>query len=265
MTLTITISLGNYCQNHCRYCVSGSGSRRWDPPVNWSTVSVEDKLDVSALDRWLSKFTPECRIHLSGGEPLCRPDVEDAVELLARRHRIVVYTNGKLILERPRLIDLPIGWLVTWHSSQVSLGEFVRQVEALRGKPVVVRSVLVKQEDRRRLEALKAALPWVEHVHGQWNLDPRKSWPDFKPVEADLDRIASEVVHLIVPWGGGAVFACNVPTDDHRIGSVHEQWYRPGLASEADAHAHKCAAQSGCSAYCDAVMMNKWFNNKGEK
>jgi len=263
--LTITISFSNYCQNHCPYCVSGSNSARWDPPGDWSKVPREDLLDVEALDRWLSTFTPGARLHISGGEPLLRPDVEDAVELLARRHKIVIFTNGQFVHKRSRLVGLSVSWLVTWHSSQVSLGEFVRQVEALRGKPVVARTVLVMREDIQRLEALKAALPWAAAHHAAWNRNARKSFPGFRPpTDENVGRVASQRLHLIVPRNGGEIWPCNsCAAACGPIGNLTNNWYSPERAGAMDIRARECVISNKCAAYQDAVLLNRWFGKEG--
>jgi hypothetical protein len=262
--LTITVSIWNHCQYRCEYCVSRSNDPRWDPPKSWDEVKPGDLLDVGALDRWLSTFTPGARLHISGGEPLLRPDCEDAIELLARKHETRIYSNGALIRERPKLLELPLSWIVSWHPTQVSLDRFVRQVAPLEGHPVVGRVVLRDGDDPSLADRLRGRIPWALVVHPQWDRDPNRTWRGFGPDQNDdIDHVASERIHLIIPRNGGEVWPCNsCAAACGPIGNIETGWYRPELAVAMDIRARECVISNKCAAYQDAVLLNLWFGKE---
>jgi hypothetical protein len=261
MTLIITTSLSNFCPYSCSYCVAGSNNSRWDPPKSWNDVKHSDLLDVGAFYRWLRCFAFDSVLHISGGEPLVRPDVEDCLEKLCKYHRVRVYSNGQLISKRPRLLDLPIDWVVTWHQSQVGLDKFVRHVELLEGRRVVFRTVLTEKTDPCTVEEMKVALPWGIVHHGQWDRDPGKTWPSFKPDDADIDNVASQKIHLVVPRNGGEVWPCNsCAAACGPIGNISDGWYSPELAADMDRRAKSCVLDNKCAAFQDSVLLDRWFD-----
>jgi hypothetical protein len=264
MTLTITISLGNFCSYRCSYCVARSNDPCWDPPADWSSVPAEDLLDVSALARWLQWFTPEAVLHISGGEPLTRPDVENCLAQLCKRHRVRLYTNGALIKQRPRLLSLPLTWVATWHPTQIGLGRFCRQVAPLEGHPVIGRVVLREGDDPNAADRLKERLPWLLVSHVQWDRNPSKTWRGFGPNRGDdIDHVASQQIHLVVPRNGGEVWACNsCAASCGPIGNIEAGWYRPQAAADMDRKAKDCVINNRCAAFQDAVLLDRWFGGE---
>jgi organic radical activating enzyme len=236
---TLTVCLSNYCQNHCSYCVSRSHGICLDPPKHWDVykpkgfehlntreldlkfgirwyrdkcpdkiryIHPKNVLDVSWIERWLNKYTPNTILHLSGGEPLLRPDIEEIVERLLRNHEIIVFTNGQFISQRPRLLSLPIYWVVTWHQSQIQWDDWYENVKLI--DPSQATFYIARQ-----------------HL----TID-------------DIDKFAS-VTNLIDP--NGKVFAYNTRQFE-QIGDIYLDTYHPKNTQTLSNNLRHCAFENTC-------------------
>ena len=285
--LTITVSVWNYCQNSCPYCVSGSNLPKWSPPQafdiwkppggeslndlelqkkfgKWYFSKCPDKsrflsphnvLELPFLLNWLQRHTPHAAIHLSGGEPLLRPDIEPFTGGLVRAgFEVAIFTNGLLIPARAELLDMPIKWVVTHHDPQ-PLAEFLRTIEPIRRKPHQITRVLGAGGAGGaggELGELGEDYPGFNFVPRWANRPQKKTW--FRPRPGDVDRIASEVLHFITP--DGKVFPCNSMFWDP-IGHIYTGRYHPKDVHMIDFTCAKCVKLNRCGAYQSAVEVDQ--------
>lgn len=284
---TITVIAWNYCQNKCSYCVSGSNKSEWklrgrtevwrpegDEHLNFyeladkygldyhdrmcpepnKYLNAKDVLDFDAMIAWVKKYRPGSHIHISGGEPLLRPDIEEQIIKVTAEFETTIVTNGQLISKRPKLLELPVKWLVTWHREQVSLDDFLKQIELIKEKKHLINIILQRHEDISRIHKF-------DGFNFEFKYDRRpKMDKEFRYDREDLQDIASHRIMLIQP--NGPVISCNKP---HR-----GQWHRyksesniytmvcdeNNLAINND-RASRCVQDNRCAAYQTAVKMSK--------
>lgn len=282
--LTITVSPWNYCQNNCHYCVSKSNTPRWkwngsfelfSPPgdeqlndvqlrqkhgFHYYDMMCEDKarymnkwevLEFPYLVHWLKTHTPGAEIHLAGGEPLLRPDIETGVESLVNAgFNVTLVTNGILIPKRRRLHQLPIKWLVNHHAAQTT-PKFLESIESIRNQKHLITRIIVGNHVLRNRGRLEKAYKGFNFMWRGCNAPARGI--DFKPLPVDVGRIASQVLHFI--HHDGRVFPCN-SLSFGEIGHVYLGTYEPEKAAAADRHSIKCVNANHCGAYHSAVLMN---------
>jgi len=88
--LSLRISVTNRCQLRCRYCAPPQGAACLPGAALTSEEIVE-------FVRTLRRHYPLRKVHLTGGEPLARPDVVDLVGRLAREGAddLALTTNGQ--------------------------------------------------------------------------------------------------------------------------------------------------------------------------
>lgn len=243
--LTITTKAWNYCNNNCEYCVSGSNSARWNFDGDFAAIESSERLDFDALLRWIREFTSDCRVHISGGEPLLRPDIETEVEKLVNAGiPCTITTNGMLISKRPAMLTMPLQWIVTYHPHN-RFEHWIENAKLIRNKPHIVSALFSGQIPAGALEARYAGFNFC------WaKINGLRVIPGWKPRGKDLTCAASEVFHLIEP--NGLVYPCNC-TSRGAIGDIYMMTYQRGMARKMDRIARMCIRAGLCPAYQTAA------------
>jgi hypothetical protein len=297
--LSITVSVWNYCQNSCIACPAGSSAQKWKFNGNFEIFSPsgcenmtdlqtreihgadyyrkmcpdknrflnkKDVLNFAALETWiyrnciLNLFPEKIELHISGGEPLLRPDIEDRIQQLLTLNdelivetghhlRITIFTNGLLISKRPRLLDMPLKWVVAHHMPN-SLDKWLKNARLVANRPHMACRILLHPNEVAQKEQLQEKYC---DLHFHWIRGNGLRQEVWEYNADDLDCIASRVIHLIVP--DGRVFPCNV-VDTAPIGHIHRMTYSPELAAMQDAHAKQCVTAGSCPAYQSAVLVS---------
>jgi len=280
--LTITVCLSNYCQNHCSYCVSRSHGTRWDPPVSWEVykpagfehlnprelaqkfgnrwyrnkcpdksryLQPKDVLEISWLEKWLNKYTPNAVLHLSGGEPLIIPTIVDTVDRLVKNHRIVLFTNGQNLASHPRLLSRDIYWHVTWHQAQIPWEDWYDLIKYLDPNRTTLNTVLADTDPL----SVPIDFKQVKNYKTKFNVDrnAQRSMPCFVPDVDDLHCVAS-TIHLIDP--NGLVYPCNTRRFGP-IGDIYLDTYHPSKLDKINLETRECVRENRCSAYQSAVTL----------
>lgn len=286
---TITVITWNYCQNSCEYCVSHSNNSEWKLKGKkevWKPVGEEhlnfyqlaDKYGIDFHDRmcpepdrylkakdvleykyaidWIKKYRPGAHVHISGGEPLLRPDIEDMAEAFSKEFETTIVTNGQLISKRPRLLELPIKWLVTWHREQCSLVEFVSQINLIKDKRHLINTIVDTEFEYKACK--------VSGFEG-FNFKPKlntnkKINKNFQFNPEDLQDIASHRIILIQP--NGPINGCNKthhgPKDRYKSESnVYTMTCDEDDLALNNERAMNCVLNNRCSAYQTAVEISK--------
>lgn len=215
-------------------------------------LNPADILDFDVLIEWLLKFKPGAAVHLSGGEPLLRPDIEDQTEkLLNAGFDVSILTNGQAIHKRPRLLDMPVKWLAAYHQDSISLVRFIAQIEPLRTRKHLIVSVCATVEHAKAIPQMQTAFTGF-NFQLRWNKNAqRNTAPLLQP--GDLDTVASQQIHLITP--NGAVYPCNSCKYGF-IGDIYTGDYDLEKAQLVDPYVSGCVKNNGCQAYQTAVIMN---------
>lgn len=247
----VTVKLWNYCMYSCDYCVSHSNRKVWDPVP---FIAARDVLDVPSTLDWIGIHRTESSVHISGGEPLLRPDIETIVnQCLDRGFETTIFTNGQLLHNHQSLFDLPVGWVLTWHQSEINAEVFLKEIAPLRDKKIFVNTILpydpnwkVFEEDKKVFYDngfdLYPRINW-------WNMQTADLW-ELKPTR--VENIASNYLTLIEP--NGMVFPCN-SWDWGPIGNVYSGECNDSLARSIDDHAEKCCiVDRRCGAFLTAQM-----------
>ena len=287
--LTITASVWIYCQNKCTYCVSGSNSDDWkfNKPFefykprgcenmnpyelekrfgkNWyekkhdgTLMNPEDVLSFDALAEWICVnhgdrlIEGTLSVHLSGGEPLLRPDIEE-MAVFAVDFDLVICTNGKLIKRRTELVDADVKWLVAYHRESVSLEEFVEQIQPIKNKKHLVITVVHSADDLNAMPETKKSLADF-NFEIRYNRNPSATDFSFRHRPEDVAHIASRVLQFVTP--DGFVYPCNSQKFGH-IGNVYSGQYEKEFAEFLDSHLTQCIKTNGCAAYQTAVKMSE--------
>lgn len=289
---TITVILWNYCQNRCSYCVSESNKDEWklkgktkvwkpDGEECLNFFQLADKYGIDFHDRmcpepdqylkakdvieykyaieWIKKYRPDAHVHLSGGEPLLRPDIEDIVAAFSKEFPTTIITNGQLIHKYPRLLDMNIKWLVSYHRGQVNINDFLVQIELIKNKPHLITCVVNDMTSDNSIE--KSAF---SSFNFEYKLNSKnKINKDFVYDKEDLKDIASRRIMLIQP--NGPVNGCNKmhrgPADRYKSESnVYTMECDEKHLEINNERATRCVMNNRCSAYQTAV---KVYNLKG--
>ena len=287
MKPTVTASVWNYCNNHCSYCVAGSNDPKWRPKptfeiwkpegfqdlndhelrVRFGTeyyhelcpdknryLNAADVLSFEHLIDWLDLYRPGATVHLSGGEPLLRPDIAfQTTLLLAAGYTVVMFTNGQLIHERPELLDLPIKWCVTFHQqSGLSVDDFLAQIEPLRERPLIVHTVISTFMEAKALSIFEHRFAGYR-FYEKWNGNAARTMvAGFRYDPSDLAEVASRRLTLVTP--DGAVYPCNTCRIGP-IGNIYRGTCDDEKASLLDASCRECVQRNACSAYQTAALL----------
>lgn len=245
-----TLKVWNYCMNRCEYCASRSNSDLWKP-VNF--IAAKNVLDIPSALYWLDMYRPNSEIHLSGGEPLLRPDIESVVNLcLASRRKVTVFTNGQMLPLRECLHELPLQWVVSWHFDAVSLEYFLSCIEPLRGKAKAsIQAIVYRDIDEQ-------AMGIVEKAFGGFDFRFRfadqtsKTWDLWELPEGCIDKPA-EFLTLIEEDGN--VYPCSSKIWGP-IGSIYDPFNSNFQSIEVfNAHAAQCFREHKCGAHLSARLM----------
>lgn len=229
---------------------------RWGPdyyqymcPDKQKYLNAAHVLNFDCLLKWIMKYAPGCQLHIAGGEPLLRPDIEDQLEKLCWAGiPLVVLTNGLLIDQRPRLLKMPLKWIVTHHTG-APLRKWIDNVKLIQHRPYMTCRVLAtdhEKENKRTLEKQYDGL----NFHWQRLKCTREVEGPCHDCD-DLPFVASQVIHLIE--ADGSVYPCNKKTHG-AIGNILNSTYLPHKAKEFDRMAAGCARGGICGAYQTAYM-----------
>lgn len=242
--LTITAKVWNYCQNSCRYCVSSSNKKEWKYQNNFGSLPPQHILNFDRLRDWLLLFAPDSELHISGGEPLLRPDIETQVQKLTEAGiRITIFTNGLLIEKRPVLLSLPLKWVVTHHNCN-PFALWHRNAILIRSRPHIVSHLGDGDPDDKN----KSIYDDFNFIPGQVN---GLRYAPSEPCKDDLNVIASDVIHLIIP--DGRIYACNSQTT-FSIGNIHTMTYDKNMARLRNSRCRQCVIGRACPAYQTARL-----------
>lgn len=283
---TVTVAVWNYCQNRCEYCVSnsnldcwkvGSKSKVWKPagdehlnfyqlcekhgfdyhdrmcPVPGGYFSAKDVLEYRYAIDWIKRHRPGAHVHLSGGEPLLRPDIVQMVESFSSEFETTIVTNGQLIPQRTELLGMPVKWLVTWHREQISMGQFLSAIEPIRNKPHLIKTIIGKYDEPEKFNSHFEGFNFECSFESRPRMDRA-----FKHNDADFGDIASHRILLIQP--NGPVVSCNKPHGGpfHRYKSpsnVYAMTCDEGDLAANNKRADECIKYNACGAYQTAVKM----------
>lgn len=212
-------------------------------------LNAKDVLQWEFLAAWIEEHAPGCELHLSGGEPLARPDIESGVRLLTDRGLSVsILTNGMLIPERPELLNMPIRWHVT-HHAQNRLDRFLAAVEPIRTRPHLLTRVLVGNNVYKHRATIEKSYSRFNFSWKGCNRPRPEDMPEGLP---GADRVASSVLHFVTP--DGRVFPCNCLSWGE-IGHLYLGTYDPEKARQIDRAARRCILAGNCGAYVTASQM----------
>ena len=280
----VTVSVWNYCNQNCSYCISDShkwnykgrfeifrpdgcedlndveirerfGIHYYKEMCKDSTLlNAADVMDVDYLSKWLNSWRKDSVVHITGGEPLLRPDIEAFISKICETHKVVLYTNGTFIKRRPKLLSLPIFWHVTYHRRQTKMSIFRDNIDIIREKPHRICCVLFRGDDKD-IEKLNREFKGYDFVP-IWAFDPRRS--EGTPDKADMDAPASKLFNLITP--DGTIWPCNKCLDG--LGSIYSNTFDEEKARFYDKRSRKCLKRGECSAYktqiCIEKIASKW-------
>lgn len=194
----VEISLSNFCNFSCDYCISGSKKRkiplnpdgsarvfddlrynhngmvdhsrirkyglsvRWEygDLRNYGKINVDgtvdrggdfiirnDFIDYSKLLNFLRNRLPNWVIHLTGGEPLHNPQIEDFLIDLTTTHKVILLTNSSLIRAKKRILEIPremLFYRIGFHPEQYNPELYYEMISYIRdaGKDYRVNYVL---------------------------------------------------------------------------------------------------------------------------
>lgn len=255
MKPAVTLSAWNYCPFSCTYCVSGSNAPEW----KLTAEGPKEITDFTQSLKWIDRYRPDATIHVSGGEPLSRPDIVDRMkEVIDAGYRdSTIFTNGLFLPERLGLLDLPLKWCITYHQDcGLSVDKWLSLVEPVREQRHVLHTVVSTFEHLRRaqveLKPLFIEKKW--NYIEKWDRNPQKTMvPDFTPNPDDIEDIASNRITLIVP--NGNVYPCN-HVKDGPIGNVFNMTFDFEKAIAMNAASRSCAMKNACSAFQTAALFD---------
>lgn len=213
-------------------------------------IPADEVLDVDQLISWILRYTPKCRLHISGGEPLLRPDVEDQIQKLVNRGiPVTMTTNGMMIHKRPRLLTMPLTWIVTHHECN-DFKKWRANADLIADKPHIACRLLYGGANIETVRSLEGQYSGLNFMWGRLHTLRVTDWT---PNPDDLHCVASDVIHLIEP--NGIVYPCN-NNSKRPIGNIYRMTYSKATAREMNGQARQCVKGSLCAAYQSAVLIN---------
>lgn len=276
----ITVSIWNYCNNSCEYCVSESNKPEWKYKGNFETFSPSDKdlndiqlrikygkdyykelcpdfnrylnkkdvLDFRFLLAWLKKHKPNAIVYLSGGEPLLRPDIVKGTKMLIDAgFDVVMMTNGMLIPKRKELLELPLTWVIA-HHPQNPIDKWLKAIEPVRNKSHIATAVQYGDT----FDNPKKYEPLYKGLNFYWRRC-RGGFVGIKKTGSQVS-VATDFLNLITP--DGRVWPCNSQAWGN-IGHIYTGQYNPELSGNANTHVKQCIKASSCGAYQTALMIEE--------
>jgi organic radical activating enzyme len=249
MRPVVTANVWNRCQNNCSYCVSWAPQQKKDP--HYDGRNFGEVLDVKTLIKWIKKYRPGAGVHISGGEPLFYPGIEDwTKELLKENFDVTILTNGQAIKKRTKLLGKGIRWIATYHKQSgidaVTYSEMIRPLASENSKLRVILEWI--DGDIRDMPRMKEIFKDFD-VFWQWVDNAMKSAKYnnlSKPGEENTKEIASKILTLVE--NNGMVYPCNSKVKGP-IGNIYEGTCDQELASKLDPRAAECARGLWCGAF----------------
>lgn len=224
-------------------------------------LNKKEVLDFGLLRQWLSTqldkglIEKNTELHISGGEPLLRPDIEDQIEkLLTFGLGMTIFTNGLLISKRPRLLSMPLKWVVAHHMPN-PLEEWRRNAILVADRPHMACRVI---HQGKTFENRDDLAPLYDGLNFHWIISKGLRLIPWDPNPDDFGCIPTKVLHLIVP--DGRVFPCNVATG-FTIGNLNDGTYWPEKAVSQNTHCRGCVTTNACPAYQSAVLCHALNNH----
>lgn len=189
-------------------------------------------------------------MHLSGGEPLLRPDIETQVEkIVSAGIAATITTNGMLISKRRRLLKMPLKWIVTHHECN-DFEKWRFNADLIKKRPHIACRLLYGAASPCSAPQLE---PLYKGLNFMWSRLHGLRLTDWKPVFDDLSCIASDVIHLIEP--SGHVYPCN-NNSKSPIGNINTMEYDKRRAFKSNGGCAECIKGGMCGAYQTAVLSN---------
>lgn len=243
--LTITLGAIDACGKGCQNCPSGSACKRLDRATF---------LDFDATVKWLAKFAPNASIHVSGGEPLLRTDLDACIKkLLDADHNVSLFTSESNLRSRPELLGLPITWHVTHHEHHMLIDTFIDGIEPIKNKPHLIARLIQGEakDETRRVELEKRYrdagfyFRWIKVNNGYHNYTA----PDSELTPAQ---------QLLLIDSAGNVCPCST-VKNGAIGNIHKMTFDTDAAD-----AHRCRARipfGKCQPWQTAVLLEQVREN----
>jgi MoaA/NifB/PqqE/SkfB family radical SAM enzyme len=255
MKPAVTVSAWNFCQNRCEYCVSGSNTDEWK--IKNGVILPDNEItNFEKTIEWINRYRHGASVHVSGGEPLLRPDIVEQVKrIVDNGNETTIFTNGIALRKHHELLEFPVKWCVTYHlDCGVPVDDWLRLVDPIKSRRHVLHTVVSTLEHFKRTYELK---PYFEgsgwNFYEKWDRRPEKTMlPNFKAPAEDIDDIASNRLTLIVP--NGLVYPCN-NVQEGAIGNVFDLSFDSEKALSMNEKTRSCALRNACSAFQTAALL----------
>lgn len=191
----------------------------------------ESVLDIDAAIKWAIAFAPDATIHVTGGEPFVLPGMVESIrKIIYSGFRVAVFTNGSLLrkYESEGIYDLPVAWQICHHPSQISVEDFLYNVEPLKNKPHLLCRIAGKvTRPTHELASLYSGynFRWIENMAGFVDYESSTAW----------NKCPSKEMLLIGVKGD--VFPCSKPFT--KLGHVEAMTFDRAKANRLGCHAKK--------------------------
>lgn len=249
LTPTVTANVWMRCQNNCSYCVAHIDDRtkeRLDDGRDWGQI-----LDVHALIRWVDRFRPDARFHISGGgEAILYDGIEDWIETLLKTGRkVTILTNGQAVYKRTRLHNKPINWIVTYHREcGIDPKEYIQNLECIKKQNVEIRTIIERAHydtEAEDMDRLKTAFKGFRFIPRYANFENKTARIWGIPETEGLPCVASNLLTLVE--NSGDVYPC-MGKRLGKIGNIFDMTLDIDRALQADKTAAVCAERHMCGA-----------------
>lgn len=234
---TITACITNKCNLKCKKsiggydCVAGCAS----PLVN-----IKTEIDFNSLTKWLNKYTPNCAVHISGGEPILHNYIRSGIDmLLTNGFDVTMFSNATMLKQYPWVYDLPIKWHVTHHQWSQTVESFFENINRLNKDKTIINAIFPERPSKE-----------IYDNYIGWKFYPSKingTYFDFSGEE--ITGIPNETIELV--GIDGRIHTCS--NNKRSVGNIYDLSYDYDKVNNWKCYA--CKFPDKCQAALTAQLM----------
>jgi hypothetical protein len=216
-------------------------------------ISDSEITPIGPAIEWIKRHRPGAAVHISGGEPLIRPDIVKCVsDVVDAGFETTIFTNGLALRDRSELLDLPVKWYVSYHQDcGTPIDDWLQIVAPIKDRRHVLHTIIATKEHLKWVFINRDKFRNWNFIE-KWDKVAARILPDdYRPNPDDMEYIASNRLTLICHHG---IYPCN-NVRAGTIGSLTDLSFDIEKARRLDAESKKCVLRGLCAAWTTAELL----------